>query len=214
METYRKILATAAIGVACWPLLEKVSAAEPGEFTVKLRAAYLAPTDNSDAFSALGIDFAADAISVEDKLIPEIDITYAFTENWLAELVLTIPQKHDVTLAGVGSLGHLEHLPPTLSVVYEFAADQPFRPYVSAGLNFTWITNKRLEVAAVPLDLEDYSLGLALGAGFQYELNEKWDLDGSVKYISLASDVTAGGAKLTEAQLDPFLFSFGAVYKF
>ncbi len=40
-------------------------------------------------------------------------------------------------VAGVGKLGHLEHLPPTLSLVYEFAIDGPIVPYIFGGLNFT-----------------------------------------------------------------------------
>ena len=191
-----------------------LDAATPKSWEVKIRAAYLETADDSDAFSALGIDFPADAVAVEDKWIPEIDVTYAFTQNVLAELVLTVPQKHDVTLAGVGKLGTLEHLPPTLSLVYEFTNESGFTPYVSGGVNFTWITNKRLSVAGVGLDLEDYSAGLALGAGFRYDLGEKWDLDGSVKWIDLESDVTAGGARLTTAKLDPLLWSFGASYRF
>jgi|GEM_PF-4568016 len=97
-----------------------VFAAVPKTWNIKLRAAYLETADESDAFSALGINFAEGAVSVEDKWIPEIDITYAFTKNLLAEAVLTIPQKHDVYLAGVGKIGSLEHIPPTLSLVYEF----------------------------------------------------------------------------------------------
>ncbi|MBD5781755.1 OmpW family protein [Pelagicoccus sp. NFK12] len=169
-----------------------VWAAPAGTIEVKYRMAYLDTANESDAFSALGIDFASDAVTVESKWIPELDIAYHFTENLVGELVLTVPQKHDVYLAGVGKLGSLEHLPPTLSLIYEFQNESGFVPYVSGGLNFTWITNKRLAVAGVELDLEDYSVGLALGTGFKYEVNEKWDLDASVKWIDLESDVMAG----------------------
>lgn len=189
-------------------------AAPAGTWEVKLRAAYLETADDSDAFSALGIDFPSDSVKIEDKWIPEFDITYNITENVLAELVLTVPQKHDVALAGVGSLGTLEHLPPTLSVVYEFQNETGFVPYVSGGVNFTWITNKRLSVAGVDLDLEDYSVGLALGAGIKYDLGDKWDFDASVKTIDLESDVTAGGVRLTTAKVDPLLWSIGAAYRF
>ena len=192
----------------------RLQAADPNTWTIKLRVAYLETADDSDAFFALDIDFPSGAVSVEDKWIPEIDVQYAFTKNLLAELVPTIPQKHDVYLAGVGKLGHLEHLPPTLSLVYEFANDGPIVPYVSGGLNFTWITNKRLNVAGIHLDLEDYSLGLALGAGFVSRVSENWLFDASVKWIDLESDVLAGGAKLTYAQLDPLLWSLGFSYQF
>lgn len=206
-------LGLATLGVSSL-LSATAGAAEAKTWEVKLRAAYLETADNSDTFSALGIDFAADAVTVESKWIPELDVAYAFSENLLAELVLTIPQKHDVSLAGVGKLGTLEHLPPTLSLVYEFNNQSKFTPYVSGGLNFTWITNKRLSVANVELDLEDYSIGAALGTGFQYDAGEKWDIDASVKWIDLESDVTAGGARLTTADLSPLLWSFGATYNF
>jgi len=195
-------------------LVASVQGAWTDKLAVKLRVAYLETVDESDAFSALGIDFAADAISVEDKWIPEFDITYDFTDNLVLEVVLTIPQEHEVTLAGVGSLGDLTHLPPTFSLVYEFENESGITPYVSGGVNVTWILDSDLEVAGVPLELDDFSVGFAVGAGFKYELDERWDFDASVKWISLDSAVKAGGATLTEAQLDPFLYSFGVIYKF
>ena len=192
----------------------RLQAADPNTWTIKLQwptwRRRTIPTRSSPWISI----FLLGAVSVEDKWIPEIDVQYAFTKNLLAELVPTIPQKHDVYLAGVGKLGHLEHLPPTLSLVYEFANDGPIVPYVSGGLNFTWITNKRLNVAGIHLDLEDYSLGLALGAGFVSRVSENWLFDASVKWIDLESDVLAGGDKLTYDQLDPLLWSLGFSYQF
>ncbi len=189
-------------------------AATPKEWSIKLRAAYLETADDSDAFSALGIDFAEGAVSVEDKWIPELDIAYGLTENVVFEIVLTIPQKHSVYLEGLGKLGSLEHLPPTFSFVYEFNTESSITPYVSGGVNFTWITNKRLSVANIDLDLDDYSIGAALGAGFIVDIEDKWDIDTSLKWIDLDSDVTAGGSKLTNAQLNPWLLSIGASYQF
>ena len=192
------------------------TAATPQTWEVKLRAAYLDTADKSDAFSALGIDFPSNSVRVESKWIPELDIQYAFTENLLAEVVLTIPQKHDVMLAGVGKLGYIEHLPPTFSLIYEFDTDSPFTPYVSAGINTTWITRDRITVAGIDLDLEEWSIGAALGAGFTYRLNDNWDLDVSAKWIDLGSDIS--GPKevgyLTHADLDPLLISIGAAYQF
>jgi outer membrane protein len=98
--------------------------------------------------------------------------------------------------------------------LYEIPTENGFTPYFSGGVNFTWITNKRLSVAGIPLDLEDYSAGLALGTGIRYDFGSKWDFDASVKWIDLESDVLAGGAKLTNAQLDPLLWSIGASYRF
>jgi outer membrane protein W len=49
----------------------------------------------SDGFTPLGTNFAANAVLVNDKFIPEIDVDYAFADSFSAELVLTIPQTQD-----------------------------------------------------------------------------------------------------------------------
>lgn len=191
-----------------------LQAATPKSWEVKVRAAYAKMANKSDAFTALDTFFPANSISVEDKWLPEIDVVYAFTENWLLEVVLTIPQTHEVTLAGVGSLGTFQELPPTFSVIYEFTNLGKFRPYVSAGVNLTWIMDTDLSVADVELDLDSTSVGAALGVGAKYEINERWDLDGSIKWISMDSAVKVGPTTITNVQLDPWLFSLGASYRF
>jgi outer membrane protein len=64
------------------------------------------------------------------------------------------------------------------------------------------------------LKLENFSVGPAGQAGFDWTLNEKWALNVDVKRVFLRTDVTAGGAKLTEARLDPWLYSVGLRYTF
>lgn len=181
-------------------------------WSVRLRATYLETIDKSAAFSALGINFAENAISVSDRLIPEIDIAYTFTDTLSAELVLTIPQKHSVNLAGAGRLGSFKHLPPTLYLQYKPAIEGPFRPYFGLGANFTLIFDDDLSVAGVPLKLENYSFGLAGQAGFDYRIDERWHFNVDVKRAVLRTDVLAGGAKLTTAELDPWLYAIGFRY--
>lgn len=189
-----------------------LSAASP--WSVRVRATYLETVDHSDAFSALGIDFAKNSVAVNDKLIPEIDVDYAFTDTWSAELVLTIPQTQDVKLAGVGKLGTFKHLPPTLLAQYRANPGGAIRPYVGAGVNFTLIWDDKLSVAGVPLSLENYSLGLAVQAGVDFKINEKWSFNFDLKRAAIRSDVSAGAAKLTEARLDPWLYAVGLRYEF
>lgn len=202
--------------LACSVLLlgavARLTAASP--WSVRVRATYLETTDKSDKFTALGINFADNAVSVNDKLIPEIDVEYAFNDTWSAELVLTIPQTQKVSLAGVGSLGDFKHLPPTLLGKYRANAGGAVRPYIGAGVNFTLIWDDNLSVAGVPLKLENYSLGLALQAGLDWKIDERWTANVDIKRAYLRSDVLAGGAKLTEARLDPWLYALGLTYQF
>ena len=191
-----------------------VGAASASPFSVTVRGTYLQTVDRSDAFSALGLSFAKNSISVSDKLIPEIDLNYAFTDTVSAQLVLTVPQTHHVDLAGVGRLGSFKHLPPTLFVQYSPFPNQRFRPYVSAGVNYTLIFDTDLSVANVPLGLDNASIGLAGQTGFNYVIDQSWSLNVDVKKAMIRSDVTAGGAKLSEARLDPWLYSLGVNYTF
>lgn len=191
-----------------------VSLPAASPWSVRLRATYLQTVDKSDAFSALGINFAADAVSVSDRLIPEIDLAYAFTDTLSAELVLTIPQEHSVSLAGVGKLGTFKHLPPTLLMQYRALPGAAIRPYVGIGVNFTLIWDDDLVVAGVPLGLEGNSTGLALQAGVDWTINERWAFNLDIKRANLRSGVYAGSARLTEARLDPWLYAAGLRYEF
>src|SRR3990167_1101206 len=73
-----------------------VSSAEDSPWLVRFRALNL----DMDSQSS-GEVLPADAISVNDKVIPDINISYFFNPNWAAELVLTIPQEHDVEVEGL-----------------------------------------------------------------------------------------------------------------
>jgi len=211
-STTTRILATAALAAGL--LAGALHAAEPGTWGLRLRATYLDMADKSDAFQALGLTFAKDAVSVDSKFIPEFDVSYWFTKNIAAEVVLTIPQKQEVTLAGAGKLGTFKHLPPCFMAQYHFSPDAGFQPYIGVGANLTLIFDKKLSVAGVPLDLEDHSLGLAVQAGADWDLGRGRFINVDVKKAGLRSDVLAGGTRLTTAKLDPWLFSAGFGWRF
>jgi len=186
--------------------------ANEGRFMVRLRGVYLAPSNRSDAIPALSVP--ADAIHVSDKVIPELDLSWFFTQNLSAELVLTYPQKHDATLAG-SSIRDFSHLPPTLTAQWHFLPGALVNPYVGAGLNFTLITSTNLQATGVgPLDLSSPSLGFAAQAGVDVRLAEHWYANADVKYAMIRADVKAGGAKVSEARVDPLLLGAGIGYRF
>lgn len=204
------VLVAAALGsISATPAL-----AEEGRFMVRLRAVNLDPANDSDAIPGLGVP--SDAIHVEDRVIPEIDFTYFLTKNVAAELVLTYPQKHDVSLSGT-KIGSFKHLPPTLMLQYHFQPDAQFRPYVGAGVNYTRITSVNLAVPGVgALDLENDSIGGALQAGFDVKLNQNWFFNVDLKKVWIRSDVMlkATGAKVSAVNVDPVMLGVGIGYRF
>jgi outer membrane protein len=158
----------------------------------------------------------ANAISVSNKTIPEVDVTYFFTPNIAAELVLTIPQKHTVNVKEIGDIGTFKELPPTLMAQYHFMPDDQIRPYAGVGLNYTSISSVNLNVPGVgPLTLTRNSYGLAIGAGVDIELAKDVFLNFDVKKVQIRSDVLLqDGTKIAKVKVDPWLFGVGIGYRF
>ncbi|MBB3117553.1 OmpW/AlkL family protein [Pseudoduganella violacea] len=184
------------------------ASAQTTPWQVRARAVHIDPADKSDPLGGVG---ASDRLSVSKKTIPEVDISYFFTKNIAAELVLTYPQKHDVRLDGK-TIGTFKHLPPSLLVQYHFMPDAQFSPYVGAGINWTTFSkNKILDGAA---SLEHDSFGLAVQAGVDYKLDKNWSLNLDIKKIQIRSDVMIGGVKASKVKVDPVLIGVGVGYRF
>lgn len=205
--TCTAIAACAMLGAFATPAAAADAEAQ-GNWMVRLRSTYLDMANSSDPVGGVG---PSDRITVNNKWIPEFDVTYFFTPNIAAELVLTVPQRQNVYLDG-NKVGTFKHLPPSLLVQYHFIPNGTFRPYVGAGLNFTRIWGA--DIAGGALQLDSWSVGPALQIGMDYKLTRNWFLNADIKKIWLSSDVKAGDVKVSKVNLDPWLFSMGVGYRF
>jgi outer membrane protein len=205
MKTTFVLAALAAAAATLAPVAAQ--AADAGPWLVRARALHL-DSANKDT---TGLN-----LSVNNKTFIEVDISYFFSPNWAAELVLTVPQKHTLSSNGA-KIGTLKHLPPTLLGQYHLGGLGALRPYVGAGINFTNFSDVKFEPAVVTAlrpNVKRTSVGLALQAGFDYELGGGWLVNVDVKKVKLDTDVTSGGAKVGTFTLDPVLFSVGVGYRF
>ncbi len=175
-----------------------------GPWLVRVRAVNIDPANKDD--------IAVTDVSVNSKVIPEVDISYFFTPNIAAELILTYPQKHDVSsnLHG-GKIGTLKHLPPTLTAQYHFIPDGKFRPYVGAGINYTHFSNVDLPS---PFSIDKDSFGLALQAGIDIEIGKNLYLNLDIKKVQIRTDLKAAGEKLGTIKVDPVLVGVGIGWRF
>ncbi len=204
--------AAALVAMAGLAAVSGAAAAQDTGWAVRLGVLDLQPANKSDGGGPLGLP--ADVVHVNSKVMPEFDILYTFTPHIVAELVLVLPQKQEVTLAGT-DIGSFKHLPPSLVAQYHFLPGQTFDPYVGAGANFTWISSVHLSAGPTQLDLKKTSFGGVLDVGCDFNVDKRWYVNADVKYIApLQSDVSAGGTKLTTAKLDPFLYGIGVGYRF
>ena len=187
-------------------------------FEVRVRGVYLDMQNHSDAYPLLAIP--ANAIRVNSKWIPEVDLEYFFTPHWSSELVLTYPQSQTVTaehsaLGGPTILGTFKQLPPTLLAKYDFLPNDRLQPYVGLGVNLTIISDVHLLVPTVgTLQLDKTSVGPAAQAGFDYALGSNWYFNGDFKWVMIRSGVKYRGVEISQVHLDPFLFGLGVGYRF
>lgn len=179
-------------------------------FQVRVRALGVVP-DEQSSVSAGGTPLAGD-IKVSNALVPEVDLTYFFTDHIGAELIAGTA-RHEMDFNGA-NLGEAWILPPTLTVQYHFARDQAFSPYVGAGINYSLFYGESAGTGFNDLDV-DNGAGPAVQAGFDYWLNDHWGLNLDVKKIWMNVDASLNnGAIQADVDLDPWLIGAGVSYRF
>ncbi|MGI9227670.1 MAG: OmpW/AlkL family protein [Gammaproteobacteria bacterium] len=205
-------------------LLQEIFSEADEKWMIRVRAVYLSMSEGSDPISALGVP--KDAIEIEDIFIPELDISYFFTKHIAAELVLTYPQKHKLhfqnSAIGPFKSGTFKHLPPTLMFQYHFFPDSWFRPYIGAGVNYTFFFDEKINVPGItPLRLETGSLGGAVQIGFDVKLSkisaqipEGFFLNADLKKVWINSRVKAFGVTISNLYPDPLVAGVGIGYRF
>jgi len=182
--------------------------AQESPWLVRVRAVHLDPADKSDPVGGTG---ASDRLHVSSKWIPDVDVSYFFTPYLSAELLLTVPQKHDVTLDGQ-RIGSFRHLPPTLLAQYHFLPGAQIDPYIGAGINYTLIS--KVDILNGAGRLEHDSVGAALQAGVDFRIDSWWSVNLDVKKIQIRSDVDINGAHASRVKVDPLLLGVGVGYRF
>lgn len=190
-----------------------VDAAAPGPWKVRLRGLYVL-TSNKGLVNGI----ADSDLSYSNTTIPELDISYYFNEHFATELILGTTFANiygEGSLKGLGKIGKVWVLPPTLTMQYHVTELGNFQPYVGAGLNYTVFYGQSAG-SADKLNVKN-SFGAALQAGFDYRIDDHWDLNFDVKKIFMQPkfDVTVGGADLNgKANINPWLIGTGIGYRF
>lgn len=233
----KKSLLVLALAAAFTPMLAN---AEAGDWVLRARAVNVSPNEDSELGKTVnavtgGTTMSPGAeLAVDNNWIPEVDISYYITKNIAAELILALGTRHDVdvkgdALATVGnqSLGSVNLLPPTLTLQWHFNPDQMVDPYVGAGINYTYMLDKKLSFSSGPLagndiKIESDSWGYALQAGVDVNLKDGWLINADVKYVTIDTDVkaklgagnTGAWTKIDDLDINPWVFGLGIGKKF
>lgn len=194
------------------PLVAAASAdaADHGPWMVRGRILAVLPEEDLDHIDpSLG---PGTDVSIDDSVVPELDITYFLTPNIAAELILgTTPHDAEVTSPNV-DLGSVWLLPPTLTLQYHFAPEGRIRPYLGVGVNYTIFYGKD-EPSGTTVDYEN-GFGWALQAGVDIPIDDRWAINIDVKQIFLSTEVTVNGAVKADVDINPLLVGVGVGYRF
>lgn len=166
----------------------------------------------------IGVPAGADA-EVGDATTVILVYEREITPNIGVELVLGVPPKIKSKASGsVAFLGEVltaRNVSPTVLALYHFG--QPgdkFRPSLGIGFNYTHFADIQSTLAP-DVQMKD-SVGLALQAGFDYAIDKRWVIFGSVAALKVKSDLVAAGSTVLQTTIDfkPIVYSAGIAYRF
>lgn len=155
------------------------------------------------------------ALDIDSNTQLGLTVGRYFDDHWAIEVLAATPFSHTARLNGARAVD-FKHLPPTVSAQYYFGApDATVRPFIGAGLNFTWVYDEqeRGPVAGTRVEL-DNSWGLAAQAGLLWNVSDAWHATADIRWIDIDADATLNGASIGTATVDPLVFSvmFGTTF--
>ena len=210
-------------------LIGAAAYADDNPWMVRGRVIAVLPDEGADL--SVGNAALAGGVDIGDQYVPELDITYIFTKNIAAELILavtphdvdavivTVPGAHDNATV---DLGDVWLLPPTLTLQYHFDTGTQFKPYVGVGVNATFFFDEDQGSVADGIDY-DPSFGGALQVGVDYDLDGQpggWLLNADIKKVWINTDVTVdfssalGATVDADVDINPTVVGIGFGYKF
>ncbi len=203
MNTRMKtILCTSVlIGLAT---VNTANAHDQGDWLLRFGGSYVNPTSDNH-----------ELVSVGSATSFTFNLSYMMTDNWSVELLAAYPFKHDIDLLDGTKVASTKQLPPTVSLQYHFMPDSTFQPYLGVGVNYTTFFSEK---TTGPLEGTDLSLGgswgLAAEIAADFNLNEKWFLNVSARFIDIETEAKLDGASLGDVRIDPWVYGAHVGFKF
>ena len=205
----KTLVAALAVMTSLAPIAAQAQSSSENPWMVRVRAVDLLWANGQSGSVVQGSN-----VKAKDQIIPELDVSYFFTKNIAAELVLTYPQSIQID-AGGNKLGTIKALPPSLLLQYHFTDFGAFKPYVGAGVNYT-IFSSRNNLSGGAYSVDSSSFGAVGQVGMDYMFDKNWGLNVDLKYATMSTNVTdtATGANVGKLTLNPWMPAVGVTYKF
>lgn len=203
-----------------------------GDIIVRAGAVTVDPREESSSIwvGALDTAVAGTKATLDSNTQLGLNFAYMLTDKVGIELLAATPFSHSVGVAGMpapydglnGKLADIKHLPPTISAVYyPLAGNSAFKPYIGAGINYTWFFDEELTSSAEAKGFDgmrlENSWGLAFQVGADYMLSDNLMINAQVRYIDIDTTGTTsfGGEHVkVDVDVDPMVYMVGLGYSF
>lgn len=222
----KKTLLQAGLLAALALAANGASAQRAGQWMVKLGVNQIDPQVTSSDLSPPSQPGSKIDVEAATSLI--FTAAYMFTDNWSAELYAGLGYKHDVvgagTVAGVGRLGTVKQVSPTLFGQYRFLeANDIMRPYVGLGLTYAYFYGEEgsgtltalTNAGGPPTRLSvDAAWGISPQVGATFQIDKNWFADFSVikTYVKTTNHLSSG--QTIDVKLDPVSINLSVGYRF
>ena len=153
---------------------------------------------------------------------------YMVTDNFSVEFLAGLPYKHDIvgdgTIEGVGKIGSVHQISPTLMAQWRFLEPQAmFRPYVGLGVTYavfydtegsgtlTALTNP----GGPPTTISgDHAFGATGELGVTFKVNDQWFVDATIMKTYITTNTTLSTGQSIEVDQDPVAVNVSVGYRF
>ena len=186
-------------------LLGMSASAMAGQWQVKVGASAIAPTGDTTV-AGVGL------VEADHEYAFTPSIEYFFNDNISTELLLAAPINHDVTIDGVNAV-KIKHLPPTLTVKYNFKNSTGFTPYIGVGGTAFIAWDEKSDLGKVKVK-EDFGFAGQIGFNFQPADAKNWGVFADVRYAQISPEVQIEGIPNFDLDIDPIIYTLGYSYKF
>lgn len=209
------------------------------DFSVNIGAIYVKPDESSSNLNVIesvaGLPNGSTQVAVGNDTQLGLTFDYRFNQNFGLQLIAATPFSHDLKVKGSAidglNIGKTKHLPPTLMAQYHFTQHHAFQPFVGVGVNYTTFfsesVNPELEGALIALDVTtaadnvtlslSESWGLALQAGFNYQLTERMGIHFMVSKMAIDTTgkvkVNGNTVQSVNVDIDPVVAMLGFRWK-
>ena len=187
-------------------LLGMSASAMAGQWQVKVGASAIAPTADTSILNG------AAKVEADDEFAFTPSVEYFFNDNISTELLLAAPISHDVLLDGENAV-KIKHLPPTLTVKYNFKNSTGFTPYIGVGGTAFIAWDEKSDLGKVKVK-EDFGFAGQVGFNFQPADAKNWGVFADVRYAQLSPEVQIENVPKFDLDIDPVIYTIGYSYKF